>query len=293
MRPDPLYPESDAYIGNILEKTFDEIWFGETGKAFEFRKKLSEGILPIDKCKSCWALKSVDCDTAKSKLDTVTVPKGFLIENSVACNYKCVSCDPARKILMDKRKEKKIPMKSLEYISKLLKTLSVTNVYYFFLNEPFASISIHHELKMIKLYNPNCYITISTNASLIDTDDKRAAAMLVDELICSIDGGSQESAEKYQIGINFNKVVENLRNLVDYKKTATGKTKIVWKYVVFPWNENQEEIIKAIKISKSIGCDKIMFLAGTCDLPKSKFYEQEFFKNLNAKISGEYYEILN
>lgn len=28
MRPDPLKQESDAYLGNVLEKTFDEIWFG-------------------------------------------------------------------------------------------------------------------------------------------------------------------------------------------------------------------------------------------------------------------------
>lgn len=27
MRPDPLQSESDAYIGNVLEKPFDEIWY--------------------------------------------------------------------------------------------------------------------------------------------------------------------------------------------------------------------------------------------------------------------------
>ena len=33
MRPDPLKQESDAYIGNVLEKTFDEIWFGAEAEA--------------------------------------------------------------------------------------------------------------------------------------------------------------------------------------------------------------------------------------------------------------------
>jgi MoaA/NifB/PqqE/SkfB family radical SAM enzyme len=28
-RPDPLKPESDAYLGNVLEQTFDEIWFSD------------------------------------------------------------------------------------------------------------------------------------------------------------------------------------------------------------------------------------------------------------------------
>lgn len=33
MRPDPLFPKSQAYIGNLLESSFDEIWFGETAEA--------------------------------------------------------------------------------------------------------------------------------------------------------------------------------------------------------------------------------------------------------------------
>lgn len=33
MRPDPLKEESDAYIGNVLESGFDEIWFGPQAEA--------------------------------------------------------------------------------------------------------------------------------------------------------------------------------------------------------------------------------------------------------------------
>lgn len=31
-RPDPLKSEADAYLGNVLENTFDEIWFGEAAE---------------------------------------------------------------------------------------------------------------------------------------------------------------------------------------------------------------------------------------------------------------------
>lgn len=48
MRPDPLYPEKNAYIGNVLEQTFDEIWFGEIAE--NIRKEVIEGNLH-EKCK--------------------------------------------------------------------------------------------------------------------------------------------------------------------------------------------------------------------------------------------------
>jgi MoaA/NifB/PqqE/SkfB family radical SAM enzyme len=33
MRPDPARPEAEAYLGNVLDRTFDDIWFGEEAEA--------------------------------------------------------------------------------------------------------------------------------------------------------------------------------------------------------------------------------------------------------------------
>lgn len=43
MRPDPLFPEEDAYIGNLLKNSFDEIWFGPVAE--DIRKETLEGRL--------------------------------------------------------------------------------------------------------------------------------------------------------------------------------------------------------------------------------------------------------
>ena len=47
-RPDPLRPERDAYLGNLLNNTFDEIWFGEDAE--KIRLDTRDGILS-NKCK--------------------------------------------------------------------------------------------------------------------------------------------------------------------------------------------------------------------------------------------------
>jgi molybdenum cofactor biosynthesis enzyme MoaA len=43
MRPDPLKAEEDAYIGNVLNNTFDEVWFGEIAE--EIRHETLKGNL--------------------------------------------------------------------------------------------------------------------------------------------------------------------------------------------------------------------------------------------------------
>jgi len=46
-RPDPLKEEKEAYLGNVLEQTFDEIWFGDLAE--DIRKETREGNLH-DRC---------------------------------------------------------------------------------------------------------------------------------------------------------------------------------------------------------------------------------------------------
>jgi MoaA/NifB/PqqE/SkfB family radical SAM enzyme len=52
MRPDPLKPEEDAYIGNVLKNTFDEIWFGPLAE--QVRQETLKGNLhPKCQCPGC------------------------------------------------------------------------------------------------------------------------------------------------------------------------------------------------------------------------------------------------
>lgn len=52
MRPDPKYPEQQFYLGNVLEKTFDEVWFGSVAE--EIRTETLKGNLhPKCQCPGC------------------------------------------------------------------------------------------------------------------------------------------------------------------------------------------------------------------------------------------------
>lgn len=64
-------------------------------------------------------------------------------------------------------------------------------------------------------------------------------------LMCSIDGASEESYEKYRIRGNFNQVMENIRIINEYKKKFYSELpRLTWQFVVFGHNEHELEIAR-------------------------------------------------
>jgi hypothetical protein len=60
----------------------------------------------------------------------------------------------------------------------------------------------------------------------------------------------------------------------------------------FTWNDDEEEINRAIEMAKSIGCDKISFCIGyTLDGTKSDLFNKLFFKNKKTIDEG-YYKVI-
>jgi MoaA/NifB/PqqE/SkfB family radical SAM enzyme len=77
-------------------------------------------------------------------------------------------------------------------------------------------------------------------------------------LIVSLDGNDQESYEKYRVGGDFQKVIDNISLIVKTRKKLRLKNPVIeWQYLIFRHNENQME--EAANISKRIGADVIRF----------------------------------
>jgi len=283
--------DGHGQIGNLNIDSFEDIWKNSNKTAQKFRDELSNGNLPISNCGWCPARVVVNEQVSQEKRLKSDFPKGIMIENSVACNYKCVGCDPARKRLFLARNKFKMSLDDVTKVSETCKSIGINHIYYHNLSEPFSSNTILEELQLIRTYLPSVFISVSTNAGLINTDEKRKAALLMDEVYCSIDGGSQESAQIYQVNIKFSEVIENVKNLIKLRNQNNSNTKIIWKYVTFPWNDSEIEIKKAISIAKEIECDNIYFNVGVCGSNPSEFYKQDFFKDLQPKHIGEYYII--
>ena len=75
----------------------------------------------------------------------------------------------------------------------------------------------------------------------------------LDELTVSIDGVTKEAYEKYRVGGDFDRVMSNLRSLVDEKKRRNSATpEIVFRFLVM--KHNVKELDRAREVARELGC---------------------------------------
>jgi len=121
---------------------------------------------------------------------------------------------------------------------------------------------LHPELpEIIQLMHKNRIATVlTTNGILLNSViSEKLIESKLDIIYISIDGASEESYQKYRIGGNFKKVIQNIENLVAMKKNKGSKTPFIeWQFIVFKHNEH--EMKEARSLAKKIGVNNIVFL---------------------------------
>jgi radical SAM protein with 4Fe4S-binding SPASM domain len=147
--------------------------------------------------------------------------------------------------------------------------------------EPLLNKELCEMVKYAKTYKVR--VAISTN--LNHFNDSICSDLVlsgVDEVIVSLDGASQESVSRYQVGSNINKVIANIKKLASCKKKLDKKTPwITWRFLVNRFNES--EIGDAEKLSREIGIDKLKINKFRCDMGKELLLDNaEQFENVSS-----------
>lgn len=246
--------DGSGCIGNLNRSTLKEIFSGE--QVNMFRKKLSYGRLPVPVCARCSEL--VFINKSELVMNKYHVPrKGIMVENTVACDIMCKSCD--RKSVLRCRKKIGLNLEDIMKISEEVSKNKIESVCFFNLGEPFLSNNICKELKTLKKGNKKINIIVSTCGLHLDTFSKRKAMKYINHVVFSIDGANNEILRKYQTNGNFDISYKNMKDLVNFRNKNNLRGTIEWKYILFNWNDKKEYINKAIELAKEAGVDKISF----------------------------------
>ena len=242
----------------ICEKPrFEEVFFGE--KAEHFRSQLTAGRVPTPNCVRCSHLQAATRRQAEQSSKDVKLPHSIMVENTSACNLRCLSC--RRDALSVLRKRRMMSLDDIRRLATEMKQIGVTKITYHHLGEAFLSKRLAEELRIIRSHNPEVYIQVSTNGMLLTTDAHREAAMLFDHIQVSLDGVNQHMAARYQRGICFEKVLANMKHLVAYRdERKLSRPVIVWKYLLFHWTECRRHQLQAIELAR---CRRGRTVAGT------------------------------
>jgi MoaA/NifB/PqqE/SkfB family radical SAM enzyme len=190
----------------------------------------------------------------KGKLSPVTVnPTAAFIEATSHCQLRCPSCPTALK------KTDAVLGRGYLTPDRLMRILEagpkIRHVELSNWGEAFLNPRLPEILRI--LHQRGIRITIANGANLNNARDEALEAVVryrVSNITCSIDGASSETYKEYRRGGDFNKVMENIRKINEYKSRHRSKCpKLSWQFVIF--GHNQHEIDKARMMAKELNMD--------------------------------------
>jgi len=214
-----------------------------------------------------------------------------MVENTAMCNLRCGLC--RRKELLALRRQPSLSLEDVAHVSRMLAEYGIEQVAFFNLGEPFLSPDILSEIRLLRRHNPALRILTSTNGLLLDNEAKIEAALLTDYVYFSIDGVSQDTLVRYQVGGSFDRQYGNMKALVEQRnhRKATDRTVRVplveWKYVFFRWNDHLDHLTQAWELAQEAGVDRLTFHPGSvteeADLSKRSLTDP-FFLSAGARL---------
>ncbi len=274
-------------LGNVNELDFDQVWNGPAYQSL--RRDCVEDITRRPLCITCPnRIQEPPADT--ENMTVAHPPRRLYIETVAACNLVCPGCD--REAIEGSRSKARM---SVETFKKVIDSLSPHLEYleYHVGGENWAHKQSAEMIRYAKSNNPHLFTLTSTNGLYFNTEQQRRDLLLsgMDAVIMSIDGATPETYERYRVRGDFNQVIENTRALVRMRnELRVTWPKIIWRYILFNWNDSPEEMELARTMSREMGVDG---LAWTLDVaPTDEFTSRRYYHGSPhlAEIQHEMWE---
>jgi MoaA/NifB/PqqE/SkfB family radical SAM enzyme len=272
----------ELFYGSINESPFIDVWHGERLQALRKRIKDPCKELPY-LCYTCpYKVDNRDISALKNRPD---YPKYLWVESTDRCNLKCPVCvhsDDRGGHLLSFERYKGMIDEVGPYLQKL----------FFFLDgENYLHPKATDMTRYAKSVNNKIRIYTSTNGLLFDSSTKQEdfVRSCVDEATFSIDGAYQDSYAHYRKGGSLDLVLRNLQGIIDIRNRLEVPLHITWRYILFEWNDSEEEMDRARELAGRIGVDSLSWLITTTVFHSKRF----LLPNINdysVKLPYEHYE---
>jgi radical SAM protein with 4Fe4S-binding SPASM domain len=200
----------------------------------------------------------------------VGFPYHLTFETGNICPLRCSLC-PTGQEKEDLPKGFLVFKDFTKIIDELGNYLLIVELYNW--GEPFLNKDFFRMVKHLRQKN----IIVTTSSNLNVFDDNICSELVnsgLNLLMVSLDGASQETVETYQRGNNFAKVFNNIKVILEKKRSLNiRKPLIQWKFFVTRFTE--KEVPKAKEMSKEIGVDHIEFAKLLCDMSQRFFLDSK------------------
>jgi hypothetical protein len=250
-------PYGQRVLGDARTASIREVWAGES--ISRLRRELNGGGSKF--CGDCplkLPLKKDDAPPVRP-LDAGPLPGRMFIECTAACNISChqACCAPETGIT----RTRQAGMLDFELFRRVIDEVgpSLGRIDFFNYGEAFLHKRAVEMCEYIKRYFPHIYLYTSTNGlALTDAQARRLVHSGIDEVTFSVDGATQASYEQYRQRGKFDVAIANLSAMADEKRRSGADVPFLnWRYILFRWNDSDEEMNLARRIAGDIGIDRL------------------------------------
>jgi len=242
----------DARVGSVRDA-----WTGPT--ITQLRTDLNCGGSKF--CGDCALKLPLKKDEAppERSVDAGPYPGRMYVECTAACNISCnqACCNPESGIM----RTRQAGMLDFDLFKRVIDEAgpSLHRIDFFNYGEAFLHKRAVEMCEYIKTNFPHIYLYTSTNGlALSEEDARRLVHSGIDEVTFSIDGARQVSYEKYRQRGKLDVALRNLRAMADEKRKS-GRTLpfLNWRYILFVWNDSDEEMQQAREMAQEMGVDRL------------------------------------
>jgi hypothetical protein len=250
-------PYGHRVLGDARQATIHEVWTGPT--IATLRRDLNAGGSTF--CGDCPLKRPLEREEAPPvrSLDAGALPRRMFIECTAACNISChqACCAPETGIT----RTRQAGMLDFDLFRRVIDEVGPTlgRIDFFNYGEAFLHKRAVEMCDYIKTRFPHIYLYTSTNGlALTEAQARRLVHSGIDEVTFSIDGATQATYERYRQRGRFELALATLRTMAEEKRRAARDVPFLnWRYILFTWNDTDEEMNLARTLARDIGVDRL------------------------------------
>ena len=172
--------------------------------------------------------------------NSTALPVYLFADPSSACNLRCAMCMDHGNV--SRRRRPQVIMNQDIFDSLLTdvgETLFMISLYNW--GEPLLNPNLPRFISKAKGFD--IYVDINTNLSLSlhNTEMEELLVSGPDSIVVSLDGFSQQTYQTYRQGGDFDLAKDNIVRLATLRDRLRLSTEIIWKFLVFSFNEHELE----------------------------------------------------
>ncbi len=250
-------PYATRVLGDARTTPLGQVWTSPTIE--RLRRDLNGG--GSDFCGDCPLKLPLMADVAppRRSLDAGPMPSRLYIECTAACNISCFQacCAPETGIT----RSREAGMLDFDLFRKVVDEAgpSLVRIDFFNYGEAFLHKQSVEMCEYIKTRFPQVYLYTSTNG-LAFTEDRarRLVHTGIDEVTFSLDGAIPEHYARYRQRGNLETALGHLGAMADEKHRAGRDVPFInWRYILFKWNDSDEEMDLARRLASELGADRL------------------------------------